>query len=31
LSYTDIVGNGVGFWKTIPTRRRSCIAFTAGA
>jgi hypothetical protein len=23
LSSTDIVGNGFGFWKTIPTARRT--------
>jgi hypothetical protein len=31
LSSIDIVGNGVGFWNTIPIRRRTCTGSTAEA
>jgi hypothetical protein len=29
LSSIDMVGNGVGFWNTIPIRRRTCTGSTA--
>ena len=31
LSNTDIVGNGFGFWKTIPILRRTCTGSIPGA
>ncbi len=31
LSYTDMVGNGLGFWKTMPTTRRTATTSTPGA
>ena len=31
LSITDIVGNGFGFWKTIPTERRTATMSMRGS
>ncbi len=31
LSKTDIVGNGLGFWKTMPIARRTATTSTAGS
>ena len=31
LSKIDIVGNGFGFWKTIPINRRTAVTSTFGS
>ena len=31
LSSIDMVGKGVGFWNTIPIRRRTCTGSTPAA